>query len=48
MRCYICDREDDLITYDEHYGCFNPCKQCEDVIADCLADFEEEPVGDIT
>lgn len=42
MKCYICDREDDLIGFDYATESYNPCSTCLAVIADCLGDFEED------
>jgi len=41
MHCYICDREDDLITYDKVRGEFGPCTTCQAIIEETLQEFEE-------
>lgn len=42
MHCFICDREDDLITFDKLTQSFSPCTDCQEAITECLEDFEEE------
>jgi hypothetical protein len=42
MKCYICDREDDLIIYDKIAGGYSPCTTCQEAINECLEAFEEE------
>lgn len=42
MKCYICDREDDLISFDRAYETFNPCHTCQEVIDDCIAGYGTE------
>lgn len=42
MRCYICNREDDLISRDKVTGEFGPCLVCLAVIEECLDDFQDE------
>lgn len=41
MHCYICDREDGLITFDKDLGEYSPCTVCQAFIAEILEDFEE-------
>jgi transcription initiation factor TFIIIB Brf1 subunit/transcription initiation factor TFIIB len=41
MRCYICDSELDEVQFDENNKAL-PCGSCQEVIADTLADFEQE------
>lgn len=36
MRCVICDKSDDLITFDNKRGEFTPCGECQNAITDCL------------
>jgi hypothetical protein len=42
VRCYICDRDDDLITFDKITQSYSPCTVCQEVINECLETFEEE------
>lgn len=42
MRCYICDTEDDSITFDRETSSFSPCGVCQEVIFDCLVGYDEE------
>jgi hypothetical protein len=42
MRCHICNKEDDLITFDKKTGEFSPCGECEAVIQDCIDGYEIE------
>jgi hypothetical protein len=39
MRCYICNREDDLITWDRRHQDFGPCMVCEAIIQETLEEF---------
>lgn len=41
MHCAICDREDDMITFDKLTGKYSDCLVCQAVIAEALEDFEE-------
>lgn len=41
MRCYICDSELDEVQLDDDNKAL-PCGSCQEVIADTLADFEQE------
>lgn len=41
MHCYICDREDDLITFNYDRGEYGPCTTCQTIIEETLAEFEE-------
>lgn len=41
MHCYICDREDDLITFDHDTAQYGPCTVCKEVITECLESFDE-------
>lgn len=43
MHCAICDREDDLITFDKVRGVFSDCIVCQAIIEETLAEFGEEP-----
>lgn len=46
MRCYICDAQDDNISYDHRDARFTPCYVCQKVIADVLSsksDAEDDP-----
>ena len=40
MHCHICDREDDLISYDKLSQEFSCCTTCQAVIDDCIAGYE--------
>lgn len=42
MHCYICDCEDDLISFDSTTQAFGPCGTCQAIIDDTVADFEEK------
>lgn len=44
MHCAICDREDDLITFDKVRGVFSDCTACQAVIEETLAEFEEPEI----
>lgn len=39
MRCYICNREDDLISFDHRDDKPGPCRVCLEVIYDTLDSF---------
>ncbi len=41
MRCYICDRDDDLINFDKVRGEFGPCTVCQAIIEQTLEEFDE-------
>jgi hypothetical protein len=41
MHCHICDREDDLISFDKVTKTFSPCTVCQIAIDECLEGFEE-------
>lgn len=41
MRCDICDKEDDLISFDKSTGKFCPCGTCQAVIDETIREFEE-------
>lgn len=41
MHCYICDREDDLITFDKVQGKYSPCTVCQAIIEETLEEFED-------
>jgi len=41
-RCYICNREDDLITYDKARKEYGPCTVCQAIIQEALDEFKEE------
>ena len=40
MHCYICDREDDLISFNKKDKTFDPCNVCQAIIDDCIAGYE--------
>lgn len=40
MRCFICDREDDLISFDKVEGKFSPCGDCQRAIEECLDGYD--------
>lgn len=40
MHCLICDKEDDIISYDKLTGEFSPCGECQEAIDDCLDGYE--------
>lgn len=42
MRCYICDRNDDLIHYDRVHQEYGPCTVCQAIIQETLEEFETE------
>ncbi len=42
MHCPICDREDSLINFNRATGDFGDCTTCQAIIAETLADFEDE------
>lgn len=42
MHCAICDREDDLITFDRVRGVFSDCTVCQAIIDETLAEFVSE------
>ena len=39
MRCYICNREDDVITYDKIHKEYGPCVVCQAAIEEVLMDY---------
>lgn len=41
MRCYICDRNDGLITFDKVEQAYGPCTVCQAAIDECLEQFED-------
>jgi cytidine deaminase len=41
MKCFICDREDDLISYDKTYHEFTPCSVCQAIINETLEEWED-------
>lgn len=41
MHCAICDREDDLISYDKANEEFTPCTVCQAVIEETIDGYEE-------
>lgn len=41
MHCPICDREDDLITFDKVRGQFGDCVVCQAIIEETISEFEE-------
>lgn len=43
MRCPICDKEDDLIVFNKITGSFGPCRVCEEIIAECLSEYDPIP-----
>lgn len=45
MKCYICDRDDDLINFDWDQQEFGPCTVCQAIIEETLEDFEEPDEG---
>jgi hypothetical protein len=47
MRCYICDKDDDLIYFDKVLGEYSPCTVCQAIIEETLEEFEE-PYEDFT
>lgn len=49
MKCDICDREDDLISFNKREQRFSPCTTCQAVIQDCIDGYPEldyEPGAD--
>lgn len=42
MHCAICDREDDLITFDKVTQRFSDCTVCQAIIDETLAEFSAE------
>lgn len=40
MRCAICDKDDDLITFDKVAGVFSPCGECQASIQECLDGYD--------
>lgn len=40
MRCVICDKDDDLITFDKVAGKFCPCGECQTAIEECLDGYD--------
>lgn len=41
MHCYICDREDDLISYHKVHKEYSPCLVCQAIIDDCIAGYDD-------
>lgn len=41
MHCGICDREDDLISYDKEHKEFTPCTDCQAIIEETVNGYEE-------
>jgi hypothetical protein len=37
MRCYICDSQDDNISWDPKDGRYRSCFVCQGIITDCVA-----------
>lgn len=44
IRCYICDREDDLITYDKVRKEFVPCAVCQSIIEETIEEYDKDTV----
>lgn len=42
MRCYICNREDDGITWDNRHKDFGPCFTCQAVINEITYDKKDD------
>ncbi len=42
MRCPICDREDDTITFDKVTGKFGDCSVCQEAIDECLEEYDQD------
>lgn len=42
MRCYICNREDDGITWDNRHKDFGPCFTCQAVINEITYDDRDD------
>lgn len=42
MRCYICDCEDDSISFDRQDGRFSPCKTCQAVVQDTIFSYDDD------
>lgn len=42
MRCYICDAQDDNISWDPRDKRFRPCFVCQGVITEALAERSED------
>lgn len=47
MRCYICDKEDDAISYDRRYQEYSPCGACQEVIYECLMGYDNDGDDDV-
>lgn len=45
IKCHICDKDDDLITYDKKRGEFTACGVCEAVIQECVDSYEAPEEG---
>lgn len=41
MRCYICNRSDDLIVIEQHTQQTGPCTVCQQAINECLEEYED-------
>lgn len=41
MHCYICDKDDSLISFDKEHGEYSPCSTCQAIIEETLQEFEE-------
>jgi predicted PP-loop superfamily ATPase len=42
MRCYICNAEDETISYDHVDKRFSPCQKCQEVIYDTIISYDLE------
>lgn len=48
MKCYICNKEDDLINFNHRYEAYDPCHTCQEVIDDCIAGYgAEDEIPDV-
>ncbi len=42
MHCYICDREDDLISIEPRTQLSGPCTVCQAIIMECLEGYPDD------
>lgn len=42
VHCAICDKDDDLITFDVKRQQFTPCGTCQSAIQDCLDGYGDD------
>jgi hypothetical protein len=42
VHCFICDKEDDKITFDIVHQEYTPCTVCQLAIQECLEDYDSK------